>query len=173
MWKGCWHDLVKELGDAVQHWSERSSEEAHNRTAREKVLLAFRKDVGIWECSPFPKGPGILLLESSLECKESSLDQRVRGSLQAFEDVVIRKGVLEALKVQEGAVDAQRSGPFVFIVEDGPWKEFGKLSDVVVRNVVVELLAMLWPRSVPKIFQVTCRDSRNAISLMPLDKGFL
>ena len=41
------------------------------------------------------------------------------------------------------AVDAQRGCPFVFIVEDGPWKELGKLSDVVVRNVVVELLAML------------------------------
>ena len=33
--------------------------------------------------------------------------------------------------------------PFVFIVEDGPWKEFGELSDVVVRDVVVELLAVL------------------------------
>ena len=132
MWKGCWHDLVKEFGDAIQHWSEGSSEEAYNRTARKKMLFPFRKDVSIWESSPFPKGPGILLLESPLECKESSLDQRVRGSLQAFEDVVIRKGILEALKVQEGAVDAQRSSPFVFIVEDGPWKEFGKLSDVVV-----------------------------------------
>ena len=70
------------------------------------MLLAFRKDVSIWERPSFPEGPGVFLLESSLECTESSLDQRVRGGLQAFEDVVIRKGVLEALKVQTWAVDA-------------------------------------------------------------------
>ena len=103
------------------------------------------------------------------------------GSYSDFHDLEIQvprlvpniQGHGDLGKVQAGAIDAQRSGPFVFIVEDGPWKEFGKMSDVVVRNVVVELLTMLWPRNVPQIFQVTCRDSRNAISLMPLDKGFL
>ena len=41
VWKSHWKELVDELGDAVQHWSERGSKEAEDWTAREKLLLAF------------------------------------------------------------------------------------------------------------------------------------
>ena len=41
VWKSHWKDLVDELGDAVQHWSERGGKEADNWTAGEKLLLAL------------------------------------------------------------------------------------------------------------------------------------
>ena len=41
VWESHWHQLVKELGDAVQHGSKWGGKEADDGTAREKLLLAF------------------------------------------------------------------------------------------------------------------------------------
>ena len=38
---------------------------------------------------------------------------------------------------------------------------------------VVKLLAMLCPRSGPKVFQDASGDRRNGIPLVPMDEGFL
>ena len=42
VWKSHWHHLIKEFGDAVQHWSEWGCKEADDRSTREKLLLPFR-----------------------------------------------------------------------------------------------------------------------------------
>ena len=57
-------------------------------------------------------------------------------------------------------------------MEDGPREELGELSNIFVRNVVVELLAMLCPRSGPKVFQDANGDGRNGIPLVPMEEGF-
>ena len=41
-------------------------------------------------------------------------------------------------------------------MEDGAREQFCKLSDVVVRNVVMKMLAVFCPRSSPEFFHVTC-----------------
>ena len=58
-------------------------------------------------------------------------------------------------------------------MKDGSREQFSKLSDVVVRNVVMKMLAVLCPRSSPEFFQDACRDGRDAILLVPVDKGLL
>ena len=101
------------------------------------------------------------------------LDQRIRGRLEAFEDLSIGKSVLQALEVQAGTVVAKGSGTFVFVVENRSRKKVDKLRNVAVGDVVPELVGMLSPGSCPKIFQVTSWDRRNGVFSVPLDKRFL
>ena len=58
-------------------------------------------------------------------------------------------------------------------MKDGTRKELDELSNVVVRDVVVKLLAVLCPRSRPKVFKNTIWDGWNGIPLVPLGEDFL
>ena len=58
-------------------------------------------------------------------------------------------------------------------MEDGSREEHGELSNIVVRDMGLKLLAMLCPRSGPKVFQDASGDRRNGIPLVPMDEGFL
>ena len=59
VWKSRRKELVDELGDAVQHGSERSSEEAGNRTAREELLLPFWEYVSVGKSTTLAQRPRV------------------------------------------------------------------------------------------------------------------
>ena len=59
VWKRRWKELVNELGDAVQHGSKWSSEEADNGTTGEELLLPFWKYVSVGESAAFAQRPRV------------------------------------------------------------------------------------------------------------------
>ena len=51
--------LVQQLGQSVQHRSERSTKEGDDGSSAIVGFLAFGHDVSRWQCVAFAHGPGV------------------------------------------------------------------------------------------------------------------
>ena len=130
--------MVNQLRDAVELRSERGRVEADDGATRSEVLLPFGQDVGSGKLFAFAQRQRVSLLETFGQFFQVEVDQRGRRRIHSAKNTRVGKRSLKAFKVQAWTVDAERSGTFVFVMKDSPWKQFDEVGNVFV---------VMWSRS--------------------------
>ena len=58
-------------------------------------------------------------------------------------------------------------------MKDRTGKQVDELQNVLVRDMILKMAAVLGPRRLPQSFEVTSRERWNGVPAMPLDEGLL